>query len=153
MSDIVIDLINPEDTELLAHLHNQMFRPERTPESFSRRFQGRSKILVLVARLKTNAVAYYVGFELKPSVHFAWLVGVVPEFRRQGVASRMMQTAQMWAREQGYVSLRFECNNTHRPMLHFGISNEYQIVGIRWDPDTGQNLVIFERLLDTLSND
>jgi hypothetical protein len=32
-------------------------------------------------------------------------------------------------------------------MLHLAISQSYDIVGIRWDPDRGENLVIFEKAL------
>lgn len=149
MNQVSIDMVDPKDTALIAHLHNQVFRPERPPESFERRFRGRYNILCLAAREKNEAVGFYIGFELKPSVHFAWLVGVVPPARRLGIASQLMQAAQAWAREQGYISIRFECNNTHRAILHFGISENYSIVGIRWDPDTAQNIIIFERLLDT----
>ena len=146
-SDVVIDRVDPKDTTLLAHLHNQVFRPERTEESLARRFTGRHNVLCLVAQVKNEAVGFYVGFELKPSVHFTWIVGVMRDARRIGIASQLMQSAQSWAKENGYISIRFECNNTHRPMLHFGISEDYEIVGLRWDPDSGQNLVIFERLL------
>ena len=52
MNDLRIDLIDPKDTELLSHLHNSMFRPERPPESFERRFRGRYKVLCLVASVK-----------------------------------------------------------------------------------------------------
>lgn len=146
-NDVVIDRVDPKDAALFAHLHNQVFRPERTPENFTRRFQGRHNILCLVAQINNEAVGFYIGFELKPSVHFTWMVGVMPDARRMGIASQLIQTAQSWAKEQKYVSIRFECNNTHRAILHFGISEEYEIVGLRWDPDSGQNLVIFERLL------
>jgi hypothetical protein len=32
-------------------------------------------------------------------------------------------------------------------MLHLAIAKEYDIVGMRWDPDRGANLVIFEKSL------
>jgi hypothetical protein len=32
-------------------------------------------------------------------------------------------------------------------MLHLAIVQEYDIVGMRWDPDRGDNLVIFEKVL------
>lgn len=150
MDQLQIDLIDPTDTKLITHLHNSMFRPERSEDSFRRRFLGRHNVLILVASLKNDAIGFYIGFELKPSVHFGWMVGVATEHRRQGIANRLMHRAQQWARDQGYISIRFEANNTHRPMLHFGISEEYSIVGIRWDPDTAQNIIIFERLLDNL---
>jgi hypothetical protein len=40
-----------------------------------------------------------------------------------------------------------ECNNTHRPILMMCIKMRFDIVGIRWDPDRAQNLVIMEKLL------
>lgn len=153
MTDVEIDLINPEDTQLIAHLYNQVYHPGRTAESIARRLQGRANILCLAANITNDAVGFYVGFELKPSVHFAWTVGVTKDARRLGIASMLMRRAQAWAKTQAYTSIRFECSNTHRPMLHFGISEEYEIVGIRWDPDTAHNVVIFEKLLDTLPNE
>lgn len=150
MADVVIDMIDPKDVDLITHLHNDIYHPARSSESIARRLQGRHNILCLVARMGNNAIGFYVGFELKPAVHFIWMVGVHPDFRRIGTASQLIQAAQSWAKEKGYISIRFECNNTHRAILHFGISEDYEIVGIRWDPDTAQNLVIFERLLDNL---
>ena len=41
--------------------------------------------------------------------------------------------------------MRFECNNQHRPMLHVAISEDYDLVGIRWDTTSGNNVVIFEK--------
>lgn len=146
--DVVIDLLDPKDVDLMAHLFNQVFKPERPPASFGRRLEGRKNALFMVARIKSEAVGFFVGMELKPSVHFAWLVGVMPDARRMGVATRLMQSAASWAREHGYTYLRFECHNQMRPMLHFGIAEQYDLVGVRWDNDMARNLVIFEKTLE-----
>jgi hypothetical protein len=59
-----------------------------------------------------------------------------------------MDAVHSWAKQNEYASIRFECHNQHRPMLHMAIALGYDIVGIRWDPDRGDNLVIFEKALD-----
>ena len=148
MANVVIDRLSPSDTATLSHLYNNVFRPERTPEFFARRFVGRHNTLVLVARIDNHAVGFLVGFELKPSTFYSWLCGVAPEMRRAGVASQLMNAAIDWAKTEGYNSLRFECQNRHRAFLQFGISAGFDIVGIRFDPDRSENLVIFEKLLD-----
>ena len=147
MADAIIDLVGPEDLPIIVKLYNQIFRPSRDLESFRRRFRGRYNILKLVARLDDRPVGFFLGFELKPTVYFAWFYGVLPEVRRQGIASQLMDAVHSWARQNEYESIRFECHNQHRPMLHMGIALEYDIVGIRWDPDRGDNLVIFEKVL------
>ena len=95
---------------------------------------------MLVARVEDQPRLF--GFELKPASS-AWF-GCC-RVRRQGIASQLMD-AITWL--IGYDSIRFECHNQHRPMLHMAIALGYDIVGIRWDPDRGDNLVIFEKALD-----
>jgi GNAT superfamily N-acetyltransferase len=147
MADAVIEMVGPEELPVLVQLYNQIFRPPRDLDSFKRRYRGRYNILQLVASVKNRPVGFFLGFELKPAVFFAWFYGVIPEFRRQGIASQMMEAVHEWARQNEYESIRFECHNQHRPMLHLAIALQYDIVGIRWDPDRGDNLVIFEKVL------
>lgn len=147
MADAIIERVGPEELGLIVHLYNQIFRPGRDLESFRRRFRGRYNVLSLVARLEERSVGFFLGFELKPDVFFAWFYGVLPEYRRQGIASQLMDAVHSWARQNDYETVRFECHNQHRPMLHLAIARGYDIVGIRWDPDRAENLVIFEKSL------
>jgi GNAT superfamily N-acetyltransferase len=147
MADATIEMVGPEDLPVISDLYNQIFRPPRDVESFKRRYRGRYNILQLVARVDDRPVGFFLGFELKPTVFFAWFYGVIPDCRRQGIASQLMEAVHSWARQNDYESIRFECHNQHRPMLHLAIALEYDIVGIRWDPDRGDNLVIFEKVL------
>ena len=147
MASAKIDILGPGDIPLIANLYGQVFRPPHDAEFFRRRFLGRYNPLLLVALLDELPVGFFAGFELKPSVFFAWLYGVLPEFRRKGIASQLMEAMHAWVRQHEYESVRFECQNQHRPMLHLAIQQGYDIVGIRWDPDRGHNLIIFEKPL------
>lgn len=147
MADVVIDLLDPKDTALITHLYNQVFRPEREEAYFKRRLENRMNPLAMAARVKTEAVGFFVGMERTPRVFFAWLVGVLPDARRMGVATQLINTAADWAQTRGYGAIRFECHNRQRAMLHFGIANGYDIVGIRWDADRAENLLILEKSL------
>jgi GNAT superfamily N-acetyltransferase len=147
MASARIDVVGPNEIPLVAELYAQVFRPARDAEFFRRRFQGRHNVLMLVASMDESPVGFFVGFELKPTVFFAWLYGVLPDQRRQGIATQLMEGVHAWAADHGYESIRFECHNQHRPMLHVAILQLYDIVGIRWDPDRGENLVIFEKSL------
>jgi GNAT superfamily N-acetyltransferase len=147
MADAIIDLVGPEELPTICSLYNHIFRPQRDLESFRRRFLGRYNVLMLVARLEDEPVGFFIGFELKPTVFFAWFYGVAPEYRRQGIASQLMDAVHSWAKQNEYDTIRFECHNKHRPMLHLAIALEYDIVGMRWDPDRGDNLVLFEKTL------
>lgn len=148
MANAKIDIVGTGELPLLVDLYNQVFKPGRFAEFFHRRFLGRHNVLMLVATVEDRPVGFYVGFELKPSVFFSWLIGVVPDYRRSGIASQLMEAAEAWAHDHDYEHLRFECHNDHRPMLHMAIELKYDIVGIRWDPDRTMNLIIFEKMLE-----
>jgi GNAT superfamily N-acetyltransferase len=145
--DAVIDVVGQTELPLIVELYNQVYRPTRDIESIRRRFLGRYNILQMVARVKDRPVGFFLGFELKPDVFCAWFYGVLPEARRQGIGSQLMEAAQSWAKQHQYESIRLECHNQHRPMLHLAIDLGYDVVGIRWDADRGDNLILFEKSL------
>lgn len=149
MADAVIDIVGPDELPLIVGLYNQIFRPAKDAEFFRRRFRGRYNVVQLAASLDGRPVGFFIGFELKPGVFFTWFYGVLPEFRRKGIASQLMEAVHEWARSNKYDAIRFECHNQHRPMLHLAITQEYDILGVRWDPDRNANLVLFQKTLNS----
>jgi len=137
--------IGPGELSLVAELYNQVFSPAQDAEFFERRFQGRHKVTTMVAMIEDRHVGFIIGFELMPSTYFCWMCGVIPDFRRAGISTQLIQAQQAFAQEGNYSVIRFECNNQHRPMLHVAISEGYDLVGIRWDINSSNNVVIFER--------
>lgn len=144
-ADIVI--VGPGELPLITDLFNEIFRPARDVEFFRRRLRGRYNALLMIANLDGRPVGFATGFELKPTVFFAWLTGVLPDCRRSGIASQMHEAQCAWATEHEYQYLRMECHNAHRPILHMAIAMDFNIVGVRWDPDRQENLIIFEKAL------
>jgi GNAT superfamily N-acetyltransferase len=147
MADATIDIVGMEELPLVAQMFNQVFRPPRDAKSFERRFLGRHNPLIMIAYVDESPAGFFLGFEQKPGTFFAWFYGVIPDHRRSGIGSQLMEAAQNWAQEQGYESIRLECQNSHRPMLHLATALGYDIVGLRWDTDLGTNLVMFEKSL------
>ena len=147
MADALIDVVSVEELPTVVDLYNQIFRPTRPLESFQRRYVGRHNILQMVARVDEKPVGFFLGFELKPDTFFACFYGVMPDYRRMSIGSQLMEAAQSWAAQNGYESIRLECHNLHRPMMHLAIDLGYDVVGIRWDADRAANLVIFEKTL------
>ena len=145
MANAEIVVVGPGELELISRLYNEVFTPREDEDFFRRRFMGRHNICMLVAIVDKAHVGFIVGFELTPTTYFCWVCGVIPDFRRLGVATQLMQGLEAWAHEHHYSTIRFECQNQHRPMLHVAITEGYDLVGIRWDSATAQNVVIFEK--------
>lgn len=145
MANAEIVVIGPGELGLVTELYNQVLSPPVDEESLRRRFLGRRNVGLLVAMLDQRHVGFDIGFELTPSTYFGWICGVLPDYRRLGIATQLQEAQQAWAREHHYTTMRFECQNQHRPMLHVAIRQGYDLVGIRWDPTIAGNVVIFEK--------
>jgi GNAT superfamily N-acetyltransferase len=133
---------------VIVPFYNQIFRPARDEEEFHRRYLDRHNVIEMIARVGNRAVGFALGFELKPRVFFTCFYGVVPSFRRQGIASQLMDDMHSWARQNDYEAIRFECHNRHRAVLHLAINHEHDIIGIRWDHDRGDNLILLQKMLN-----
>lgn len=147
MADVTVDLLAPEDLSEVVGLYNQMFRPPRDDEHFARRYLGRHNVVQMVARLQERPVGFALAFELKPRVLFLWFLGVLSAHRRQGVASQLADALHTWAKANDYEAVRCECFNRQRSMLLFALEQEYDVIGVRWDNDHGDNLVLLQKML------
>lgn len=139
--------VGPGELELISGLYNEVFTPSLGEETLRRRFLGRHNVCMLVAMIEDHHAGFVVGFELTPATYYCWVCGVLPDFRRAGIATQLMQAQQAWAEEHHYELMRFECQNQHRPMLHVAITEGFDLVGIRWDSATAHNVAIFEKEL------
>ena len=143
------DIIIADETKLphAAELYNAMFRPRREVDYFKRRFLGRYNALTLLAHLDDRPVGFWIGFELKPGMFYHWLGGVLPDARRSGVGTQLLEAQAAWSKDHGYETIRCECLNHQREFIHFAIEAGFDICGIRWDSSHADNLIVFERNL------
>ena len=147
MTNTRIEVVGMGELGLITELYNAVFTPREDEEYFRRLFMGRHNVSMLVAILDERHVGFIFGCELMPSTYFSRTVGVLPDYRRLGIATQLLHAQQAWAYEHHYSIIRFECQNQHRPMLHVAITEGYDLVGIRWDSATANNVVIFEKEL------
>ncbi|MFM7151519.1 MAG: GNAT family N-acetyltransferase [Gemmataceae bacterium] len=147
MADVVVDLVAPDELAEIVGLYNQIFRPPRDEDDFLRRYQGRYNILQMIARVQERPVGFLTGFELKPRIFFIWFIGVLPSHRRNGAASQLLEACYSWIRQRDYEAVRCECFNRQKSMLQLALADEYDIIGLRWDTDHGDNLILLQKTL------
>lgn len=148
MANTKIEIVGPTEYPLISDLYNTIFKPPVAADFFTQRLNHHNS-LVMVAELDKQPVGFSCGYELRPSTFYSWLYGVLPDARRMGVATQLMDAEYAWVSNHGYEMIRLECYSNHPPMLLMAIKRGYEIVGIRWDSRTSQNLVVFEKFVTT----
>ena len=86
--------------------------------------------LILVAYQHDRPVGFKVGYK-RDDYFYSWMGGVLPEFRKYGVATALARSQESWALRQGYNSITFKTRNVHKGMLIFALKNGFNIVGFK----------------------
>jgi len=111
-----IDLLLPE------------FEQKSSKENLAQRLKNR-KSLLLIACENDKPIAYKLGYELSSKEFYSWLGGVVPDYRKRGVATKLREAQESWAIENGYSSISVKSMNQFPAMLQLLIASDYQITG------------------------
>jgi ribosomal protein S18 acetylase RimI-like enzyme len=85
--------------------------------------------LVLVATVGGRLAGFKVGYQ-REDYWYSWMGGVLPEFRRLGLARALADAQDNWAKQKGYPTVTFKTRNRHRAMLHFALQRGFNIVAV-----------------------
>lgn len=86
--------------------------------------------LILVAYEGEKAVGFKVGYEREQGSFYSWMGGVLPAYRRRGIARQLALAQEAWATQQAYPFITFKTLNRHRAMLYFALSNGFNIMAV-----------------------
>lgn len=118
-----------------------------TREDYENRLMPRQH-LILIASIDSQAVGFKAGYAQPGEKYFySWMGGVLPEFRRMGIASKLAGKMEQWAFLQGFDTLRFKTWNKHTNMILLGINRGYLITGFEKKHNIEENRIIFEKQL------
>lgn len=122
----------------LASLDELLWVHERIPE-----FPGKASLdfyterlrhrlnLALVAEKDGEILGFKVGYQSDtPDMFYSWMGGVLPKYRKHGIAHALAEHQENWAREKGFKSIFFKTRNRFPAMITFGLSRGFKIMEV-----------------------
>lgn len=119
------------DTETIVQLSASIpeFDAPYSPAEFHRRLSA-TPHLILIAYADDQPVGFKVGYARSSTVFYSWMGGVLPAFRRLGVAATLADAQEDWARQNGYAMVELKTRNRYKAMLCFALNRGFDITGI-----------------------
>lgn len=103
--------------------------------------------LILLAETGGAVVGCKVGYALSKECFYSWMGAVLPQWRQQGIADQLAEQQEVWARNQGYPTVRFKTRNSRRAMLHFGLRRGFNIIGVEAKETVPEHRIWLEKQL------
>ena len=113
---------------------------------FQTRLSGR-RWIGLVAEVDKIAVGFKLGYALNTTIFYSWLGGVLPDFRKQGVAKALLCAQEKRVRKLGFKTIKVKSRNKHTNMLRLLLANDYEIIKIKKYPASSDNRLWFIKQL------
>ncbi|RYG60499.1 MAG: N-acetyltransferase [Alphaproteobacteria bacterium] len=113
---------------------------------FAGRLSGTTSLSII--GLAGDAVAGYAVCYLKDNcTAYIWMVGTLPDYRRQGVYQQLFTHIHAWAVGQGATRLVLKTRNNKRHMLAWLVKNDFLFTEIEPQDDISQNRILTEKLI------
>ena len=85
--------------------------------------------LALVCVCEGVDAGFKLGYPLNEKEFYSWIGGVLPEYRRKGLALELLRFQEDWVRKTGYRQIRVKSMNRYPAMLSMLIAQAYRIDG------------------------
>ena len=86
---------------------------------------------LFIAEIDGELAGFKAGYDrYQDGSYYSWLGGVVPAFRRYGVAQSLLEAQEAWASESGYNGFYVKTRNRFVGMRIFLAKNGYEVIGV-----------------------
>ncbi|MEL6193661.1 MAG: GNAT family N-acetyltransferase [Bacteroidota bacterium] len=122
------------------------------PEETYHQRIGNREHLLLAASISQQLVGFKAGYAREENGYFySWMGGVLPDFRRLGVAKTLAEFQEKWAIDKGYSHIHMKTRNMHKNMLLFSISRGFKITRVEGSDTIRENRIYLEKKLRKLT--
>ena len=107
-----------------------------------------TQYLILVAEKDQQVVGFKIGYDrYQDGSFYSWLGGVLPEYRKDSIATQLANEQEKWALASGFDTIRLKTRNRFRAMLIFALKNGFLIENIEIKETVENNRIILRKLL------
>ena len=135
----------PEDSDqqILTDLYTAIFEDAQTV-FFIDRLISKEQVCSLIAFENNLPAGFKIGYRYNSNTFYSWVGGVLPEFRQKGIAKKLAQQQELWAKNNGFTKLRTKSMNRFKPMMILNLKNGFNIISV-YTNDSDQMKVVFEK--------
>jgi len=119
-----------DDFKGIVDLDKVVFGLSRTPEEVEDKLRLRKDVHITIATTNGKLVGYGAGYEEKGK-YYLWSLAVLPEYRRKGIGSEIIEEQIRFAREKGFAAFLVKTSNKWKEMLRLLLKKEFNIIGFK----------------------
>lgn len=135
------EVIGMDQIETVRTLNIAIFDEERIINTFDR-----DDVLILLAYVDDQPAGFKLGYKLYQDTFYSAKGGVLPEYRRQGIARLLLHEMIAVVRARGYTRFTYDTfPNKHPGMTVLGLAEGFRVVKAGYSPQYKDYRLRFEK--------
>ena len=130
----------------LLKIYTSVFK-DADVDFFKGRFNNHPKITSVLAYDNQELIGFKSGYPYNDDTFYSWVGGVLPGYRKKGIASRLAEHQELAAKSQGFRKMRTKSMNRFKPMMILNLKRGFNIIKV-YTNAKGQTKIIFEKELN-----
>lgn len=131
MIDYIVRSGAVDDLNEIVELDRIVFGLSRTSEEIEDKLRLQKDVHITVATITDGKlVGYGIGYERKGK-YYLWSLAVLPEYRKKGIGSDVIEEQARFAKERGYPSFLVKTSNRWKEMLRMLLKKGFNIIGFK----------------------
>ncbi len=144
------ELVTSEKLPEIVEVNHQIFDglyewPPYSLDKYKERFSG-LKPIIFIAEKEGKIIGDCISFE-KDAEWYLWILGVLKEYRKQGIANKLLDLNEKYAKENNYKIVSVKVYNVSKEMLALLLRRGYQITDIEKHAKIQYNAIILKLFL------
>ncbi len=138
-------LPNKVIVDTVASIYSTIFA-DADVDFFYKRLTTQPSVFIGLAYIENTIVSFKIGYQKTKTVFYSWIGGVLPEYRKQGIAQHLLEQQIEYATSKGFKTLQTKSMNRFKPMMQLNLKNGFDIVKV-YTNRKQQTKIVFEKPL------
>lgn len=131
------------DLKVLENLYASIFDDAQL-DFFHKRLNEKENVCSLISFEQDIPVGFKIGYHYNKTTFYSWVGGVLPNYRGKGIAKKLAQLQEQWAKKNNYLTIRTKSMNRYKPMMILNLKNGFDIVSV-YTNNSNQTKIVFEK--------
>lgn len=115
---LILPPFSDKFVEDFISLNESIFEGDQFPEGIKWRMKNMPRTSVFIAKDGDKMIAFKAGYAITINKYNSWLGGVDPEYRKQGIAKKLMIEQHHWLKEQGFSEVETHVYQQNQDMIY-----------------------------------
>lgn len=112
----------------VSEIQGEIFDNPYDQKKISSRLEQSENPLSVLAFDQDKLIAFKIGYQTDLKTFYSWIGGVLPSYRKQGIAHELMTRQHQWLKEHQYQVVETKTGNEFKGMLILNIKNGFDII-------------------------